>query len=395
MVIRMSQNTQMLSAALATVRREITAISDLIVARHSSEHWNLAHSESSERQVRNPSARVARSVCRVLVALTPVIAVVSCNVYDSSLLDTSSNGTGADGGGLVLAGSGPQASSGAGSTLGGSGGNADDSGGSTAAGADNAGDSSTGGTAGTPAGGASGGTSAVAGGGAGGSPTGGGGTGGAEKPTYSLIDDFENPNADIPATDGRQGFWSLANDGTKTGVQTPSPVMVMSTITGGRGTSLYGLHTTAMGFTTSGAQVGVDLNRKTGSRLTYDASAYIAVHFWIKVTATPPVIVHLAMIDKHTDPDGAWCCISTTPVNCTGGGMVSNGLCYGHFGTDITPAPTTTWEERTVSFAALGQPSWADNKVTAVDAAHIYGLQFSWPSAAMDLWIDDISFVKK
>jgi hypothetical protein len=377
----MSQNTQVVQAAFATIRWEITRI----FALSAPEHRQVAQPETSDRRAR----RRAKSVAW---ALGGALLFVGCNVYDSSLLDSSALASGgADGGGVpVVAGSGADANAGAGSNPGGG---ADTSaGGIGLAGADNAGDSS-GGTAGSGAGTAGSLSTAgsMSGGGSGGLA---GGSPGGATGTLSLIDDMETADANIPAIDGRQGFWSVANDGTVGGKQTPSPTVVMSLIPGGRGTSLSAFHTTAMGFTKTGALIGVDLNRKGTVRQTYDASAYNAVHFWIRVETGSPTAVHFSILDKHTDPGGALCCISITPMNCAGGGSAANGLCYDHFGTDLPPA-TTQWVEQTVTFAALSQVGWGENSVTALDAAHVFGIQLNWLSPAMDLWIDDISFVRK
>jgi hypothetical protein len=189
---------------------------------------------------------------------------------------------------------------------------------------------------------------------------------------------MEVPDQYIPSLDGRQGFWSLSNDHTA-GAQTPSPTMIMSAIPGGRGASMSALHTTSTGFTGTGALVGVDLNRKT-TRSTYDASAYKALHFWAKVAAGSLTSVHLSMPDLHTDPGGALC--SKAPQQC-----------YDHWATDL--AFTTAWAEYTVAFTDLSQYGWGANDATALDAAHVYGIQFSWGTPTMDLWIDDIAFVKK
>jgi hypothetical protein len=269
-------------------------------------------------------------------------------------------------------------------------------GGASSAGAGNGvgGDNSLAGTSGSGAGtaGMAGGVAVAGGGGSGGGQAG-APAGGAASVTLSLIDDMETVDANIPAIDGRQGFWLVANDGTAGGKQTPSPVVTMSMIPGGRGTSLSAFHTTASGYTSSGALVGVDLNRKGSTRSTYDASAYNAVHFWIRVDGTSPTAVHFAILDKHTDPGGGLCCMTKT--DCTGGGtLATGGLCYDHFGVDLQPL-TTTWSERTVTFAQLVQVGFGENNVTALDAAYVFAIEFNWLSSAMDLWIDDISFVKK
>jgi hypothetical protein len=324
----------------------------------------------------------------------------ACNVYDSSLLEHDSlNVAGSDQGGASNLGGNANANggtfagtsssdggrSGDGATSGGS----DEQGGNGASGANSAGSSSAGtnagagasASAGSSSGGASGSTGAAGSGtvaGSGGSGTvGGSAAGGALNASLSVIDDMENPDQYIPDTDGRQGFWSLSNDGSG-GTQTPS-IMTMSAIPGGRGTSMYALHTTSMGFTKTGALVGVDLNRKT-ARSTYDASAYQAVHFYAKVAPGSLALVHFAMPDMHTDPAGDLC--TKAPQQC-----------YDHWATDRTFS--NDWAEYTIAFSDLDQFGWGDNDATALDVAHVYGIQFSWGTQSMDLWIDDIAFVKK
>jgi hypothetical protein len=337
----------------------------------------VTHPETHDLRPSRVSVVIA-SLCSALC----LVSLVACNVYDPSLLDSSlgagasDNSGGASGSGTInTAGGSPAiggsfAYSGASSVSQAGAGGSDTSGGGTGA---VAGGTSAGGTGGSSAGNGGAGGLATAGTG-GGSEIGGGG---AVDPTLSMIDDMEMPDQYIPSLDGRQGFWSLSNDGTA-GTQTPS-IMIMSQIPGGRGTSVYALHTTSTGFTKTGALVGVDLNRKT-TRLPYDASAYTAVHFWAKVAAGSLTAVHFSMPDLHTDPSGALC--NKSPQQC-----------YDHWARDLTF--TAAWAEYTVAFADLNQYGWGANDVTALDAAHVYGIQFSWGTPSMDLWIDDIAFVKK
>ncbi|HTA93267.1 MAG TPA: hypothetical protein VK745_27005, partial [Polyangiaceae bacterium] len=56
---------------------------------------------------------------------------------------------------------------------------------------------------------------------------------------------------------------------------------------------------------------------------------------------------------------------------------------------------TTAWAEYTVQFTDLEQYGWGANNVTALDVAQVFGIQFSYGTPTMDLWIDDISFIKK
>jgi hypothetical protein len=376
----MRENGQVAGAAFDTVSREIRSISEESPRDPSSEHWPVTHPEINDRSPSRVSV-----VCASLCSALCLVALVACNVYDPSLLEHSSLGAGAsDGGGS--GGSGAINTAGGSAAIGGS--FAYSGAGSVSqAGAGGTGASS-GGTdavAGGTSGGATGGSSAANGGaggaGAGAGAAGGfgeiGGSGGAVNASLSMIDDMEMPDQYIPSLDGRQGFWSLSHDDSA-GTQTPS-IMIMSQIPGARGTSTYALHTTSTGFTKTGALVGVDLNRKT-TRSTYDASAYAAVHFWAKVAAGSLTLVHFSMPDLHTDPGGGLC-------------TKSPQLCYDHWATDRTL--TTAWAEYTVAFADLTQMGWGANDVTAFDVAHVYGIQFSWGTPSMDLWIDDIAFVKK
>jgi hypothetical protein len=379
MIIRMRKNAQVDVALFDTVPREIRSIPRKLPTVPSSEHWQVDHSETSLHRVRRVSA--------VITCLSTALLFLGCNVYDSSLLESNPLAAGAtDSGGSAGTGDAPSAG-GSGSEgglvgIGAAGaGASDESGGHGGKSGGGAGASSVGGASGGAGGataGGSGGATAVAGSGGSTTTVGGTAAGGALNTSYSIIDDMEMPDQYIPSTDGRVGFWSLANDGTK-GTQTPA-IMTMSPIPGGRGTSMYALHTTAMGFTATGAQVDVDLNRKGVTRATYDASAYVALHFWAKVAVGSATSVHVAMPDLHTDPSGLTC--AKAPQQC-----------YDHWAADRTL--TTDWAEYTIAFTDLNQYGWGANDVDALDSAHVYGIDFSWGIASMDLWIDDLAFVKK
>jgi hypothetical protein len=378
----MRQNAQVAKATFDTVPREIRLIPDESANHPSSEHWQVAHTETSDHR--------AQRLCAVIASLSCVLLSLGCNVYDPSLLEHNPLGAGAsDDGGVVGTGGGDLNAGGASIVSGGSlnaaGANAAGTGGAPATTSGGSGSAS--GGAGVSAGGTGGGSgsngsagaTAVAGTG-GTTEVGGNAAGGALNASISMIDDMEMPDQYIPSIDGRQGFWSLSNDHTAGGVQTPT-TMVMSEIPGGRGASMYALHTTASGFTMSGAQVTVDINRKT-ARNTYDATPYSAVQFWAKVANATDKYVTFAMPDLHTDPGGGLC------------DKVANaGMCYDHFASALTL--TTDWVEYTVPLASLEQAGWGNNGVTSLDVAQVYGIQFSWTTAAMDLWIDDIAFVKK
>lgn len=336
-------------------------------------HGEQGAQYATEQRVRR-TAVVLASWCAALV-------VASCNVYDTSLLGADQPGEGGSAGGSIFTGG-----SGASSPIGGAGSSDSTAGSWGEAGTGvSLGGADSGGAPGTTAG--SGGMPNTTGG-TGGGAVAGAPAGGAGSLTLSVIDDMEMPDPNIPATDMRAGFWSLSNDGM--GTQTP-PTMVMSTLPMARGTSLHALHTATTGFK-SDSVIGVDLNRKGAVRATYDASAYKAVHFFAKVEAGSATAVHFAILDKHTDPGGMLCCL--TEKTCTGTeNFKSNGLCYDHFAKDLVF--TASWAEYTIPFSDLNQIGWGVNMVDALDAAHVFNIQFSWGPEPMNLWIDDISFVKK
>ena len=385
MVIAMSQITQVARGGPAAVHREFSTFFARRRAAHPSEHWQVAHSETSHQRVRRTAFLV---VC---------VLAVSCNVYDASLLDSSLllNGGGGGAGGPITPGDGGMNAGGAVNVSGSS--DISDAGASRSLGGSNTGGGSTGGGStggGSTGGGSTGGVSGAAtegGATTGGAPT--GSTAGASvNPIYSVIDDMEMPDPNIPNTDSRAGFWSIVNDGT--GMQVPA-TMTMSPIPGGREASSYALHTTTTGFK-AGPQVGVDLNRKGSTRSSFDASLYKGVHFWAKVGNPSSKDVHFSIPDQHTDPGGGLCCESLEM--CNGTANIAKGLCYDHFATDLKFS--TAWAEYTVLFTALNQVGWGDNKesgkaVEALDASHVFNVQFNWGTAEMDLWVDDISFVRK
>lgn len=332
------------------------------------------------QQLRRLRHSLAWSLCACVCA-----SLFACNVYDSSLLQAglSSGGNGNNSGGSSTTGGagnvagasglgGSGAVAGAGQT--GGGGTHVDMGEAGMAGVDTGGSSST-----TGGSGGSGGVESGAG--AGGLvQVGGNSNGGSVSTGSSVIDDMEDQDRYISKIDGRVGAWYLAP--CKGGTQTPASNVVpyMSGISGGRSGSLFALHSTAA-TCSGGALVGLDLNNKS-ARLVYDASKYSGVHFWAKVASSSPTGVKFAMPDTHTDPMGGQC-----------DKVTDAGQCYDHFATSFVF--TTEWKEYTAMFVDLSQVGWGNNKVDSLDVKNVYGIELSWITPAMDLWIDDIVFLNK
>jgi hypothetical protein len=325
-----------------------------------------------------------------------LLLVVACNVYDDSLLkpasDTPGAGNGSVGGSRTTGGTSasgganPNTGGAGGTTTGGSAGSTAPNGG--ASGAGSGGDATTGGTGGIIGSGGSGGVTPAGGtsagvGGSGGSA----GTGGVIIPTGSeLIDDMEDGNREIKRTSGRRGAYYLYHDGA-TGTQTPDPSKVPFMAEVVRDTSAWSLHTTATGY--AAATIGFDLNNDGAKRLPYNASAYLGVSFYARIEGTSLKSMRVQFLDKTTDRSGGVCNPAETAPN--------EEQCLAHFGYDVDGL-STNWQLVTILFSQLQQPSWG-KQAPQLDAANLYSIEFTWTDltaakTGMNLWIDDISFLK-
>jgi hypothetical protein len=201
----------------------------------------------------------------------------------------------------------------------------------------------------------------------------------------SMIDDMEDPDDAILVADGRRGAWFVLNDGTDGGVQSPATgaLFTMTAIPGGRGASMYAAHTSGQGFTTWSALFGFWVNRRPAQlKQLYDAHAYNALTFWAKTSASDAAkfspFVRVQLPDRNTDPDGQI---------CTADGSAG---CSDHFGKSITLA--NDWTKYTIRFNSLQQAGFG-MVAPALDAAHLYGVEFQFPlGSTFDCWIDDIAF---
>lgn len=201
-----------------------------------------------------------------------------------------------------------------------------------------------------------------------------------------LIDDMESATGSIASTKGRNGAWYTYNDTTVGAVQTPiaGAAFLPEKLATPRGTSKYAAHTKGSGFTTWGAGMGFDLSVKASEAGTtkspYDASAYSGLTFWGRVEATSVTKVRLHVSTHSTDEGGGVC----TPKD----------KCGDDYGTDL--AMTTDWVKYTVPFTDLSQEGWGTPSVPAFEQTQTIAIHFQLAKGAdFDVWIDDISFIKK
>lgn len=148
-----------------------------------------------------------------------------------------------------------------------------------------------------------------------------------------------------------------------------------------------------VGTTFSYAQLNAPLNRPSASQVgSVDASAYTGIQFYAKIS-TGTTGLRLTVANLYTDPAGGMCA-------ATGGGPTA---CYDHPGAQIKPpmtGSTTDWNKYQIAFKDLvqlnfGNPSPIGDQFPRSAITLIkwdLGIPSSGPTAAWDLWVDDVTF---
>ena len=192
-----------------------------------------------------------------------------------------------------------------------------------------------------------------------------------------MIDDMEDGNPQICASQGRNGSWYSFGDGTS-GTQMLAP---NATIPGGRGSSRKAAHFTGSGFSKWGAMAAFDFKDQVGGgqglgRDVYKASNAGGLTFWMK--SSTPVIIQLQMPATLTVAEGGNCAAGVSASNC------DNAFSF------VITAPDSDWTQHKVPFTALkqlypGTATW--------DPSQLLNVQFLvGPGATFDVWIDDVAF---
>ena len=336
-----------------------------------------------------------RGVCASagLVALP----LLGCSTYDASLLIASNAGPDAavTAGGASAGGAGGENAGGASSGTGAQGGlpSPPGSDGDAGAAGQGAGASAGAGAGTSGSDGASGASSAGSGGTLSGGGSGGSGVAGAvaaagstSTDTFELIDDFEDGDAVILPLHKRNGPWYVFHDSTTSGTESPFTIALLSSA---RAASLYALHFTASGFTDWGAGVGanflvVDL---AGKKVAYDVSAYRGIQFYAKIASGTQSTLKLFVPTTYSDPDGGKC-----------SGTVDGTRCGDHLYCQIGSLKTD-WALYTCQFSDLAQQGFGLAQ-SALDPTSVYSVQFTLSNKvpkviAVDIWIDDVAFIKK
>ena len=196
--------------------------------------------------------------------------------------------------------------------------------------------------------------------------------------TPSLIDDFEDGEGSICASDGRSGHWFTYVDGMSSSSVTPPPsdsVAASPTkLSTPRGASQYAMHITGNDSTYAG--VGVLLNNPVIGEVpgVYDAGAagYTGVHFFMKSNMGLYFVIQIP---------------ATIAVKY--GGTCATEPCSGasYYRSAVALPSSTTWTEMSIPFSSLG------GGVAPFRTDQLWDIGFQPGTAgSFDLWIDDVSF---
>jgi hypothetical protein len=205
----------------------------------------------------------------------------------------------------------------------------------------------------------------------------------------AVIDDMESPNFQTNMPGDRGGsWWAGGDDASKAAgaAITPDGNVNSEAIPGGRCGSRYAVRVTGHGF---GEWAVVDVAFGYGSVdggppqiLPYDASFRTGIDFWARIGDTSTDQVRLAITDKYSNDVGGICDKTAT-------GDPSK-YCYDHFSTPLTKL-STEWRHYRIPFRGLAQQGFGVPR-PQLDTTALYSIDFNFPNAVFDFWVDDISF---
>jgi hypothetical protein len=204
-------------------------------------------------------------------------------------------------------------------------------------------------------------------------------------PTGEQIDDFEDQDEFILRLAMRNGPWYVFSDATTTGTLGK---LTIAPLTGAdvrpSSPSTAALHLTASGFADWGAGVGADMvNLSSGKKAPYDVSAYRGIRFYAKIGSGTTSTVKVLLPNIYSDADGGKCSDAD-----------SKKRCGDHLFKSVSGLKAT-WDVYEVNFIDFTQQPFGLPQ-TGFDSTGVYSVQFTMMNKlAIDLWLDDVTFVLK
>jgi hypothetical protein len=181
-----------------------------------------------------------------------------------------------------------------------------------------------------------------------------------------LIDDFEDGDAQLLPNDGRNGSWSVGQDGSGV-LTTPVPPVPGNGGISGTGRAL---HLAGSGFSEWGANLNLELRSGASP---YDAS----VHRGIQFSALGPGKLRVTFMQQNLAP-GHPCSSCDT----------ASGECGQLYSTEVFL--TAVWNAYSISWPILVPPTAI---ATPFAPDQLMTIQFEAPAPdPFDFWIDDVSF---
>ena len=200
----------------------------------------------------------------------------------------------------------------------------------------------------------------------------------------SLIDDFEDQDANLPMVAGRSGSWWAADDETPNASFEPQDELVPELLPEPRCSSQLALRVSGSGFTNWGSMIGMHFAYAPNEDgiwggVPHSAGDHRGIAFWAKVGDEASVGVafgvHGRVLGEVPDP-----CPETEP---NGDG------CLMTFGVPLTGL-TSQWQYYEVPFSGLATHPVTESQL---DTSALYSLTFNFPPASVfDFWLDDVRF---
>lgn len=182
-----------------------------------------------------------------------------------------------------------------------------------------------------------------------------------------LIDDFEDGDARVLLSDGRDGAWHAAHDGTGEINLTEPPIPEL----GGANGSTRAMHLSGSGFTEWGAGLNIDLREAARP---YDASVHQGVSFWARGVNRLRFTLIQANLSSGQQTCGEGCTLATE--------------CNLFYTTELTLSDV--WTQLFVPWTLLSRDFQGG---VAVGPEQLLSIRFEGPpSEAVDFWLDDVAF---
>lgn len=205
----------------------------------------------------------------------------------------------------------------------------------------------------------------------------------------AVIDDMENPNFQTAMPGNRGGAWWAGGDEASKAQGAaiePHDNIAAEEIPGGRCDSRYAIHVTGHGFMEwAVASVSFGYGSVDGGApnvLPYDASFRTGIDFWARIGDTSTNQIRVEIPDRYSSDVGGICDPTATADK--------SKFCYDHFGTPLVGI-STEWRHYRIPFLGLGQEDFGIPR-PHIDTTALYSIDFSFPSAPFDFWIDDLYF---